>query len=54
MGYSFEGLFHGKAKGSTVFHHGHVRLLDVNGGVTIFYVQCRTAKKICCAVIEWL
>ena len=52
--YPFDGLFHGKSKGSTVFHHGHVRLRDVHSGVTIFYVQCHTAKKICCTVIEWL
>ena len=39
-------FFHGKFKGSSVLHHGHIHLFDMNSGMAILYVQCHTTFKL--------
>ena len=39
-------FFHGKFKGSSVLHHGHIYLFDMNSGMAILYVQCHTTFKL--------
>ena len=39
-------FFHGKFKGSSVPHHGHIHLFDMNSGMAILYVQCHTTFKL--------
>ena len=39
-------FFHGKFKGSSILHHGHVHLFDMNSGMAILYVQCHTTQEI--------
>ena len=39
-------FFHGKFKGSSVLHHGHIHLFNMNSGMAILYVQCHTTFKL--------
>ena len=39
-------FFHGKFKGSSILHHGHIHLFDMNSGMAILYVQCHTTFKL--------